>query len=169
MVRSVKIRAPRKGCIACGEGSSLTDHLDQMKYDSFCAGPSIGPELREDTKAGRIEVKVWLKWDVTPDEEQALAEILARPKEGNEVVLIDTRPEVEFGICALPNSISRSQPLLPLSSLLIYLKISPFPIYYLITQHYRRQTIWSLSVDEVRTRNSLRQCCIKREGNRCEM
>ncbi|KAK8846792.1 hypothetical protein IAR55_005880 [Kwoniella newhampshirensis] len=96
LIRTIRMKPPSAKCIACGPNATITDDLDTFGYESFCAG---GPQLNDGTgnaiggAGDRLSAK-------------DLDEIL-RPANGGEeldVVLIDTRPAVEFGICAVPGS-----------------------------------------------------------------
>jgi len=56
MVRTVRMRGPRKECIACEEGPTIIDYLGQYGYEDFCSGPA---EVDGDgANVERIGVKV---------------------------------------------------------------------------------------------------------------
>ncbi|TXT10707.1 hypothetical protein VHUM_02212 [Vanrija humicola] len=80
LVRSVRMRGPSAKCVACGPAAEITDDLDAVGYDAFCGGDAV------DESTGLVAGG-------------GLAELLSP-----QLVLVDTRPPTEFGICALPHS-----------------------------------------------------------------
>jgi adenylyltransferase/sulfurtransferase len=89
--RSVKTRGPSIKCIACGPNATITDDLEAVPYDAFCG---VTEPVEEERRGGE---KV----------ERVRVEELKRALDGEKAVVIDTRQEVEYGICALPDSTSR--------------------------------------------------------------
>lgn len=88
----MKTRGPSIKCIACGPNATITDDLEAVPYDAFCGvGQPIGEEARSDGQVERVRV----------------AELRQALEDGR-ALLIDTRQEVEYGICALPSSTSKS-------------------------------------------------------------
>jgi len=59
MVRSVRMRGPRKLCLVCGDGARIPDDLEEMGYEAFCAGPGVSTK-GNNGRSGleRIGVKV---------------------------------------------------------------------------------------------------------------
>ncbi len=89
--RSIKIRGQSPKCPACGDNPSITNDLESVGYDAFC-GVSSG-----DTETSEVErVSV-----------QQLSEV-QRSKQRDTSLVLDVRPAVEYGICAIPGSISKS-------------------------------------------------------------
>lgn len=86
MFRTLKLRGRKAGCPGCSPQPNEAQVLDTKDDSTFVCGTD---EQDEDT---RINAK---------DLDQAI-------RSGKAYVLIDTRPEVEYGICALPDSISGS-------------------------------------------------------------
>ncbi|KAL7418595.1 hypothetical protein Q5752_007053 [Cryptotrichosporon argae] len=88
LTRTVRLRRPRADCAACGDGA----RLDVATYDyaEFCAGAGAG--------AGNGGEVVGL-----PGQRIGAKDLAERL--GNAVV-VDTRPAVEFGICAIPGSVN---------------------------------------------------------------
>lgn len=92
--RSVKTRGPSIKCIACGPNASITDDLEAVPYEAFCGiAELIEEEARGDGQVERVRVGE-----------------LRRALDEGKALVIDTRQEVEYGICALPNSTSESRP-----------------------------------------------------------
>lgn len=83
LVRTVKMRPRQKGCVACGD--EARDVLAETDYEVFCG---IEPALGGGDRIGAEELKGKL----------------------DEAVVVDTRPEVEYAICALPNTTSEFLP-----------------------------------------------------------
>lgn len=84
MFRTLKLRGRKPGCPGCGN----SDTAMKQYLAAETTGPTCGTEeIADDT---RISAK-------------GLQEAIQSSKP---YILIDTRPEVEYGICALPNSIS---------------------------------------------------------------
>ena len=84
LVRTVKLRPPSPKCIACGPSATLK-HLEEFDYDAFCSGSvAVGAPL---SGVNRLQAK-----DFARGESKRL--------------VIDTRPPIEYAICALPESTS---------------------------------------------------------------
>ena len=56
MVRIVRIRGPKEGCIACGKTPSINDNLKAVDYQTFCA--SLAGSKEDVSGAERIGVQV---------------------------------------------------------------------------------------------------------------
>jgi adenylyltransferase/sulfurtransferase len=92
--RTIRIRGPSAKCIACGPDSTITDDLDAVGYEAFCGMGGDDAQAESSSSVERIDVT-------------ALDEALKADSAGTRVIL-DVRTPVEFGICALPGSISES-------------------------------------------------------------
>ncbi|WVQ84093.1 hypothetical protein IAT38_006238 [Cryptococcus sp. DSM 104549] len=92
LVRTIRMRPRFAKCIACGPDATITDDLDVFGYEAFCAG---GPEVSEETGLR-----------IGKEGDRLSAQELDAVLQGgtSDVVLIDTRPPVEFGICSVPGS-----------------------------------------------------------------
>jgi adenylyltransferase/sulfurtransferase len=89
----VKTRGPSVKCIACGPNATITDDLDAVPYDAFCGvAEPVEEKLRGAGEVERVRVGE-----------------LKKALDGGAAVVIDTRAEVEYGICALPESTSTSE------------------------------------------------------------
>ena len=82
MFRNVKLRGRKPGCLGC-DASSRTESTHEEENDLACGTDEVEGD-------SRVTVK-------------ALQDII---KGGKPYVLIDTRSEVEFGICSLPEALS---------------------------------------------------------------
>ncbi|KAK4689810.1 hypothetical protein P7C73_g288, partial [Tremellales sp. Uapishka_1] len=102
LIRTIRLRPPSPKCIACGLAPTITDNLEEFEYESFCLGSVALEEADEHT--GRR--------DGMPGERMSVKE-LREVLDSTDIILIDTRPPIEFGICALPNSTN-----IPLSAIL---------------------------------------------------
>lgn len=92
--RSVKTRGPSIKCIACGPNASITDDLEAVPYDAFCGvAEPVEEEARGDARVERVRV-----------------DALRSALEEGKALVIDTRQQVEYGICALPHSTSTFPP-----------------------------------------------------------
>lgn len=141
LIRSIRMRRPRPDCISCSDVAEIGDDLEKVDYEAFCAGASgssggggvnsvgrgggsaerIGEPVDEEEAAQRGLVEGSVGERISVGE---LRDILSAPEGvdvdqdgkgevgSKKVVLVDTRPEVEFGICALPGSISELSPFL---------------------------------------------------------
>ncbi|ORY27767.1 hypothetical protein BCR39DRAFT_537064 [Naematelia encephala] len=89
LVRTVRMRGPRKDCVACGEAAVLPAKLEEMGYDEFCAGPASSVAI-DQAAVERMRAR-------------DLADIL-KTSDTPRPLIIDTRPQVEYGICSLPGT-----------------------------------------------------------------
>ncbi|WVR04465.1 hypothetical protein IAU60_001468 [Kwoniella sp. DSM 27419] len=97
LIRTIRLKPPSAKCIVCGPTPTISDDLDQFEYESFCAGAmGEGDETGEETglAEGEAEERVSAK---------EFSDILERAGTTG-VMIVDTRPPVEFGICSLPGS-----------------------------------------------------------------
>lgn len=111
LVRTVRMRGPRKGCLACGEDAKITDDFGAMDYEKLYADQP-GDVLKGEGPVERLTAMVeqFSLPSSLADDEQEFAKLLTI-REGSERhgrLIIDTRPAVEYGICALPITISMS-------------------------------------------------------------
>ncbi|OBZ72260.1 Adenylyltransferase and sulfurtransferase MOCS3 [Grifola frondosa] len=93
--RSVKLRARRPTCAACGDEGQRIGGIEEIDYVAFCGGQRTDWEAKGLVEGGgsvtrRIRAK-------------ALKTILESEKS---VRILDVRPRTEFGICHLPGSIN---------------------------------------------------------------
>ncbi|CAD6586209.1 MAG: exosome catalytic subunit dis3 [Tremellales sp. Tagirdzhanova-0007] len=100
MVRTARMRGPREGCIACGKTPSISENLNAVGYQAFCTG--LVGTMGDGSEAARIGVQ-----------EFAVIRAGAEKAEKQTTLIIDTRPEVEYAICALPNTTN-----IPLSAII---------------------------------------------------
>ncbi|OWZ78520.1 adenylyltransferase and sulfurtransferase [Cryptococcus neoformans Bt85] len=98
LIRTIRIKPPSAKCITCGPDATITDDLDVFGYESFCAG---GAETNDET--GLVTGQSGHRISV-----QELDDLLQFDK--SKVTVIDTRPQVEFGICSVPGSINMPLP-----------------------------------------------------------
>lgn len=88
--RSIKLRPRRKDCAVCGDHPTVTTEL--LDYEAFCGAAAC------DT-ASSISV-------LPPEHRLTCSEYATWCREHRPHVLLDVRPPVEFGICALPASLN---------------------------------------------------------------
>ncbi|EIW65488.1 hypothetical protein TREMEDRAFT_36246 [Tremella mesenterica DSM 1558] len=103
MIRSVKLRPPRVKCTFCGPSSTLPDDLNEVDYETFCAGLASSTFASGSEKGRHRARNAMLRL-------QKLVEIF---EDMENTVVIDTRPEVEYDMCHLPLTIN-----IPLSDIL---------------------------------------------------
>ncbi|OCF38653.1 adenylyltransferase and sulfurtransferase [Kwoniella heveanensis CBS 569] len=114
VIRTIRLKPPSTKCIACGPEPTISDDLEKFGYESFCAGAmGEGDEVTDETGlvVGGVGERISVK---------ELDEIMRSPT-SNDMVLVDTRPPVEFGICSLKGSTN-----IPLPSILKDPSIVPF-------------------------------------------
>ncbi|WVQ76822.1 hypothetical protein IAR50_006496 [Cryptococcus sp. DSM 104548] len=95
LIRSIRMKGPSPKCIACGPNATITDNLEAFGYDEFCSGPDAGPETTDET--GLVDGEVGTRLSVKELD-------LLLQERPDHVLLIDTRPRVEFEICSVPGS-----------------------------------------------------------------
>jgi hypothetical protein len=115
--RSIRVRGPSPKCRACGPNADITDDLEAVGYDEFCGVTDTQEEEVELEKEGpgveRVSVER-LRDEVYEGEREIgfsnSLEAGEEQKGGRDPrkVLVDVRAEQEYGICALPGSISES-------------------------------------------------------------
>ncbi|WVQ97862.1 hypothetical protein IAU59_004978 [Kwoniella sp. CBS 9459] len=106
LIRTIRLKPPSARCIACGPESTISDDLEKFGYESFCAGAmGEGDEVTDETglAVGGVGERISAK---------ELKEVMSKPSP-DQVVIVDTRPPVEFGICSLRGSTN-----IPLPSIL---------------------------------------------------
>jgi adenylyltransferase/sulfurtransferase len=111
LIRTIRIRPPSPKCIACGPDATVK--VEEYDYATFCSGHAdvVEPDGLGNGGVGeRISVQVRLSFIVNEIGliRQEFSEVIGEGK----TTVIDTRPELEFGICSIPNTISMPHPLL---------------------------------------------------------
>eukprot|EP00042_Codosiga_hollandica_P058129 m.872191 g.872191 ORF g.872191 m.872191 type:complete len:362 (+) comp59775_c1_seq6:2664-3749(+) len=86
-LRTIKLRGRRDTCVACGENPAVTDFID---YEEF-----VG------TRACDLTTEVKL---LSSNERITCQDLQTQLSTSTPFVLVDTRPRVQFDICALPRS-----------------------------------------------------------------
>jgi adenylyltransferase/sulfurtransferase len=86
--RTIKLRPRRADCAVCGDAPTITQLID---YEAFCGSPACD-----------LTSSVHL---LEPHERITCREYI-NTMSTQEHVLIDTRPPVQFAICALPRSVN---------------------------------------------------------------
>ncbi|KAI8078940.1 uncharacterized protein B0P05DRAFT_541767 [Gilbertella persicaria] len=88
MFRTMRLRGKKKDCAICGENPTQADLID---YVQFCHGVADDKVVDETllSKEERVQAKEY-------------NEIV---KSGKPHLLVDVRPDVQFGICSLPDSL----------------------------------------------------------------
>ncbi|KAG8216426.1 hypothetical protein J3R82DRAFT_6531 [Butyriboletus roseoflavus] len=92
LFRSIKLRARKPTCAACGVDGLRLGAIHETDYIAFCGGPRPDWEARGSISGNpgdRISVQ---ELRILQSQEQC--------------VLLDVRPKTEFGICRLPGSLS---------------------------------------------------------------
>ncbi|CAO3649963.1 unnamed protein product [Mucor hiemalis] len=87
MFRTMKLRKKKKDCAICGENPTMTELID---YVQFCNGAADDKTVDE--------------MILQPHERITVQQYNEVVKAGENHLLIDVRPDVQFGICSLPNS-----------------------------------------------------------------
>jgi len=98
--RTIKLRARKPTCPACGEDGQRLGTVHETDYIAFCGGPRPDWQAR-----GLISGN--------PSDRMSAQELRQTLESREEHMLLDVRPKTEFGICHLPGSLS-----VPLSQLL---------------------------------------------------
>ncbi|KAG6373302.1 hypothetical protein JVT61DRAFT_6440 [Boletus reticuloceps] len=97
--RTIKLRARKPTCAACGIEGQQLGAIHETDYIAFCGGP------RPDWEAKGL-------FSGNPGHRISAQELRIRLESQEQCVLLDVRPKTEFGICHLPGS--SSVPLLQL-------------------------------------------------------
>ncbi|WVF70021.1 hypothetical protein IAT40_004807 [Kwoniella sp. CBS 6097] len=106
LIRTIRLKPPSAKCIACGPEANISDDLEKFGYESFCAGAmGEGDDVTDETGlvAGGAGERISVK---------ELNELMQSPT-STDLIIVDTRPPVEFGICSLKGSTN-----IPLPSIL---------------------------------------------------
>ncbi|KAF9243564.1 hypothetical protein BU15DRAFT_86498 [Melanogaster broomeanus] len=89
--RTVKLRARKPTCAACGEEGLRIGAIHDTDYVAFCGGPH--PDLHE---RGLLSGK--------PGDRISVQELNKNLESQEQCILLDVRPKTEFGICHIPGS-----------------------------------------------------------------
>ncbi|PCH42613.1 hypothetical protein WOLCODRAFT_163919 [Wolfiporia cocos MD-104 SS10] len=92
--RSIKLRARRATCPACGDDGAKVGQIEETDYVAFCGGARPDWVSRGLVVEGRSDVRIHAK---------ELKDVL---ESGRNVRIIDVRQPTEFGICHLPGSMN---------------------------------------------------------------
>ena len=92
MFRTIKLRSRKDDCAACGKEGKRVGEIKDVDYVQFCGGPTPDWVTRGMADGGA-------------DRRISVQELNEADKGSFNV--IDVRPRTEFGICALPGSISK--------------------------------------------------------------
>ncbi|KAJ7197251.1 hypothetical protein GGX14DRAFT_668798 [Mycena pura] len=92
--RSIKLRSRKATCPACGNSDEKFGEINKIDYVQFCGGPTPDWESRG-LSLGNPDHRISVRDFGRVCEEKREA-----------ITIIDVRPPVEFGICALPGSIN---------------------------------------------------------------
>jgi adenylyltransferase/sulfurtransferase len=98
-VRSVKMRPPSPKCAACGPNKTIAS-LEDVDYAMFCG--EVATDESTGTAPGGVGERIGV---------EELKGVLAAPTD--DTLVVDTRPPVEYRICALRNTTSESSKLQP--------------------------------------------------------
>lgn len=98
-VRSVKMRPPSPKCAACGPNKTIAS-LEDVDYAMFCG--EVATDESTGTAPGGVGERIGV---------EELKGVLAAPTD--DTVVVDTRPPVEYRMCALRNTTSESSRLQP--------------------------------------------------------
>lgn len=88
MFRTMKLRKKKQDCAICGENPTMTELID---YVQFCNGAADDKTVDETILKPHERITV-----------QQYNEVV---QAGKYHVLVDVRPQVQYGICSLPNSL----------------------------------------------------------------
>lgn len=102
--RSVKLRGRRADCVACGDEPKLTDDLEKMDYETFCSG------AQAPAKSGASDKVAGKEDPVERISAKQFGEIVSDSKRRSRVLVVDVRQKTEYGIAALPGTISKFTP-----------------------------------------------------------
>ncbi|KAI9635364.1 putative activating enzyme URM1 [Dioszegia hungarica] len=90
LIRTIRLKPPSPKCIACGPNATITDDLDAVGYEAFCGGVEVDEETGMEVGDGEGRISV-----------QELRDLM-RSDQG--VLVVDTRPEIEYEICSIPST-----------------------------------------------------------------
>ncbi|KAG2234259.1 hypothetical protein INT48_002849 [Thamnidium elegans] len=88
MFRTMKLRGRKKDCAICGDSPTMTELID---YVQFCNGSANDKTVDETILKADERINVHQYKDILD--------------KGENHLLIDVRPKIQFGICSLSNSI----------------------------------------------------------------
>ncbi|KAH0833159.1 Rhodanese-like domain-containing protein [Lanmaoa asiatica] len=91
--RTIKLRARKPTCAACGVDGQRLGAMHETDYIAFCGGH--GPDWQARGLASG-----------NPGDRISAQELHKRRESQERCVLLDVRPKIEFGICHLPGSLS---------------------------------------------------------------
>ncbi|KAG9315129.1 Rhodanese-like domain-containing protein [Chiua virens] len=94
--RTIKLRERKQTCTACGVDGQRLGAIHEIDYVALCGGPHPDWQAR-----GLVSGN--------PGDRISAEELRKRLDSQDQCILLDVRPEIEFGICHLPGS--RSVPL----------------------------------------------------------
>lgn len=107
--RTIKLRARKPTCAACGVDGQGLGFIHETDYVAFCGGPRPDWEARglvSGNAGDRISVQV----SYLASQHQVVSiyfqELQERLGSQEQCMLLDVRPKTEFGICHLPGSLS---------------------------------------------------------------
>ncbi|KAG0189923.1 Molybdenum cofactor synthesis protein 3 [Apophysomyces sp. BC1034] len=89
LFRTMKLRGKKNGCAACGENPTITELID---YVQFCGSEAADHAL---------DLSV-----LAPNERIGVKEYRTLIEQDKSHILVDVRPDVQFDICSLPNSLN---------------------------------------------------------------
>jgi len=98
MFRNLKLRGRKPGCPGCDPAASSTGNLQEYEDDIEMCGV---PEEESDNRVSAEELREALQ-------------------SGRDLQIVDVRPEVEYGICSIPGSISMASDSAFLTMLISY-------------------------------------------------
>lgn len=104
-VRTIKLRGRQPSCVVCGSNPSITALVD---YEQFCGRHHSTEHHRGEGDGDVVRLPPSRRLSAL-----ALHPLLPTHTHDHTHILVDVRPAVEFGICALPHSIN-----IPMSTLL---------------------------------------------------
>jgi adenylyltransferase/sulfurtransferase len=108
LIRTIRIRPPSVRCVACGPDASVK--VEEYDYATFCSGPS-GAVDEDGSNSGAVGERISVEVSLLPSSSMMTVLITQDLKElitNGKSTVIDTRPELEFGICSIPDTISMS-------------------------------------------------------------
>ncbi|RSH83867.1 Urmylation protein [Saitozyma podzolica] len=91
LVRTIKMKPPSPKCKACGPDATITDDLAEADYDEFCEAVLV------DELTGEV---------VGAPGERVGAKDFASLIGKGDVIVVDTRPEIEYGIASIPHTLN---------------------------------------------------------------
>ena len=109
--RTIKLRAKKPTCPACGVDGHRLGVIQETDYIAFCGGPRPDWQARGlmPGKSGeRISAQVSCVALRCAHSLDCPKELQERLKSQEQCMLLDVRPKTEFGICHLPGSLSKT-------------------------------------------------------------